>query len=205
MRPTRRLWPATPSPRSAPSSPSPRSRRRGRRRNRQALCRGYRRPQLHAEARERFAAKKNLRLVEVHAAPAQARRHNVSGGLLLQDADTGHITAAELEVVTQRPPTAEELRSLLFAWRVCKHVKSNAIVYASDGQTLGVGAGQMSRVDAARFGAMKAVLPFRVALPPPMLSSPFPMALKPCPAGATAVIQPGGSVTTRKSSKPRTS
>ena len=65
------------------------------------------------------------------------------------------VAEAELKVVTWRPPTAEELRSLLFAWRVCKHVKSNAIVYARDGQTVGVGAGQMSRVDAARFGAMK--------------------------------------------------
>jgi phosphoribosylaminoimidazolecarboxamide formyltransferase / IMP cyclohydrolase len=83
------------------------------------------------------------------------------------------------EVVTWRPPTAEELRSLLFAWRVCKHVKSNAIVYARDGQTLGVGAGQMSRVDAARFGAMKAVLPSPAASPPPTPSSPSPTALKP--------------------------
>ena len=94
-------------------------------------------------------------------APPRPVVKQVSGGLLLQDADTGRVTEDELKVVTWRPPTAEELRSLLFAWRVCKHVKSNAIVYARDGQTLGVGAGQMSRVDAARFGAMKAVLPLK--------------------------------------------
>ena len=88
-------------------------------------------PAFTAEARERFAAKKNLRLVEVHAAPPRPVVKHVSGGLLLQDADTGRVTEAELKVVTWRPPTAEELRSLLFAWRVCKHVKSNAIVYAA--------------------------------------------------------------------------
>jgi phosphoribosylaminoimidazolecarboxamide formyltransferase/IMP cyclohydrolase len=122
-------------------------------------------PAFSPAARERFAAKKNLRLIEVHSAPARPVVKHVSGGLLVQDADTGRIDATALDpglkVVTWRPPTAEELRSLLFAWRVCKHVKSNAIVYARDGQTLGVGAGQMSRVDAARFGAMKAVLPLK--------------------------------------------
>ena len=80
----------------------------------------------------------------------------------MQDADTARITEGELKVVTWRPPTAEELRSLLFAWRICKHVKSNAIVYARDGQTVGIGAGQMSRVDAARFGAQKAFCPSKV-------------------------------------------
>ena len=110
-------------------------------------------PAFTPEARERFGAKKNLRLVEVNPAPVRPVVKHVSGGLLLQDADTGRVTESELDVVTWRPPTAEELRSLLFAWRVCKHVKSNAIVYARDGQTLGIGAGQMSRVDAARFGA----------------------------------------------------
>ncbi len=102
-------------------------------------------PAFTAEARERFAAKKNLRLIEVHSAPPRPVVKHVSGGLLMQDADTGRIDAAALDpglkVVTWRPPTADELRSLLFAWRVCKHVKSNAIVYARDGQTLGVGAG----------------------------------------------------------------
>src|SRR5579863_9004133 len=118
-------------------------------------------PSFSQEARERFAAKKNLRLVEIKAAPVRPVVKHVSGGLLLQDADAARVTEAELKVVTWRPPSAEELRSLLFAWRVCKHVKSNAVVYARDGQTVGVGAGQMSRVDAAKFGAMKAVLPLK--------------------------------------------
>jgi phosphoribosylaminoimidazolecarboxamide formyltransferase/IMP cyclohydrolase len=164
-------------------------------------------PSFTAEARERFAAKKNLRLVEVHSAPPNSESRpvvkHISGGLLLQDADTGRINAAALDpglkVVTWRPPTAEELRGLLFAWRVCKHVKSNAIVYARAqsqfAQTLGVGAGQMSRVDAARFGAMKAVLPLKGCVAASDAFFPFPDGLETvAQAGATAVIQPGGSV-----------
>ncbi|MGB8031745.1 MAG: bifunctional phosphoribosylaminoimidazolecarboxamide formyltransferase/IMP cyclohydrolase [Terracidiphilus sp.] len=152
-------------------------------------------PGFLPEARERFAAKKNLRLVEVRAAEPRPVVKQVSGGLLVQDADTGRVTESELKVVTWRPPSAEELRSLLFAWRVCKHVKSNAIVYARDGQTLGVGAGQMSRVDAARFGAMKAVLPLKGCVAASDAFFPFPDGLEAvAQAGATAVIQPGGSV-----------
>jgi phosphoribosylaminoimidazolecarboxamide formyltransferase/IMP cyclohydrolase len=156
-------------------------------------------PAFTPEARERFAAKKNLRLVEVHSAPPRPVAKQVSGGLLLQDADIGRIDATELDtslkIVTWRPPTAEELRSLLFAWRVAKHVKSNAIVYARDGQTIGVGAGQMSRVDAARFGAMKAVLPLKGCVAASDAFFPFPDGLETvAQAGATAVIQPGGSV-----------
>jgi phosphoribosylaminoimidazolecarboxamide formyltransferase/IMP cyclohydrolase len=152
-------------------------------------------PAFTPEARERFAAKKNLRLVEVHSAPPRPVVKHVSGGLLLQDADIGRVNESELKVVTWRPPTAEELRSLLFAWRVCKHVKSNAIVYAKDGQTIGVGAGQMSRVDAARFGAMKAALPLAGCVAASDAFFPFPDGLEAvAAAGATAVIQPGGSV-----------
>ncbi len=152
-------------------------------------------PAFTPEARERFAAKKNLRLVEVKTAPARTVVKNVSGGLLLQDADTGRIEESELKVVTWRPPTPEEMRSLLFAWRVCKHVKSNAIVYARDGQTIGIGAGQMSRVDAARFGAMKAILPLQGCVAASDAFFPFPDGLEAvAQAGATAVIQPGGSV-----------
>ncbi len=152
-------------------------------------------PAFTPEARERFAAKKNLRLVEVRNAPPRPVVKNVSGGLLLQDADTGRVTEDELKVVTWRPPTAEELRSLIFAWRVCKHVKSNAIVYARDGQTVGIGAGQMSRVDAARFGAQKAVLPLKGTVAASDAFFPFPDGLEAvAAAGATAVIQPGGSV-----------
>jgi phosphoribosylaminoimidazolecarboxamide formyltransferase / IMP cyclohydrolase len=156
-------------------------------------------PAFTPEARERFAAKKNLRLVDVHSAPSRPVVKHVSGGLLIQDADTGRIDATELDtslkIVTWRPPTTEELRSLLFAWRVAKHVKSNAIVYAKDGQTIGVGAGQMSRVDAARFGAMKAVLPLNGCVAASDAFFPFPDGLETvAQAGATAVIQPGGSV-----------
>ena len=152
-------------------------------------------PAFTPEARERFAAKKNLRLVEVRNAPPRPVVKHVSGGLLLQDADTGRVTQDELKVVTWRPPTAEELRSLVFVWRVCKHVKSNAVVYARDGQTVGMGAGQMSRVDAARFGAQKAVLPLKGTVAASDAFFPFPDGLEAvAAAGATAVIQPGGSV-----------
>jgi phosphoribosylaminoimidazolecarboxamide formyltransferase / IMP cyclohydrolase len=152
-------------------------------------------PSFTPEARQRFAAKKNLRLVEIKSAPPRPVVKHVSGGLLLQDADIGRVDESELDVVTWRPPTAEELRSLIFAWRVCKHVKSNAIVYARDGQTVGIGAGQMSRVDAARFGAMKAVLPLKGTVAASDAFFPFPDGLEAvAAAGATAVIQPGGSV-----------
>ena len=152
-------------------------------------------PGFTPEAVARFGAKKNLRLVQIKPAPVRPVVKHVSGGMLLQDADTGRVTESELKVVTWRPPTAEELKSLLFAWRVCKHVKSNAIVYARDGQTLGVGAGQMSRVDAARFGAMKAVLPLAGCVAASDAFFPFPDGLETvAQAGATAVIQPGGSV-----------
>jgi phosphoribosylaminoimidazolecarboxamide formyltransferase/IMP cyclohydrolase len=152
-------------------------------------------PAFTPAARERFAAKKNLRLVEIKAAPSRPVVKHVSGGLLLQDADSARVAETELDVVTWRPPSAEELRSLLFAWRVCKHVKSNAVVYAKDGQTLGVGAGQMSRVDAAKFGAMKAVLPLTGCVAASDAFFPFPDGLETvAAAGATAVIQPGGSV-----------
>jgi phosphoribosylaminoimidazolecarboxamide formyltransferase/IMP cyclohydrolase len=156
-------------------------------------------PAFSADARERFAAKKNLRLVEVRTASARPVVKHVSGGYLMQDADTTSVAESELDVVTWRPPTAEELRNLVFAWRVCKHVKSNAIVYARDGQTIGVGAGQMSRVDAAKFGAMKAVLPLAGCVAASDAFFPFPDGLEAvAEAGATAVIQPGGSVNDQK-------
>jgi len=152
-------------------------------------------PSFTPDAQAIFAARKNLRLLEVKPAQPQPVLKHVSGGFLLQDADTARITASDLKIVTQRPPTDEELASLLFAWRICKHVKSNAIVYAKHGQTLGVGAGQMSRVDAARFGAMKAVLPLAGCVAASDAYFPFPDGLETVvAAGATAVIQPGGSV-----------
>jgi phosphoribosylaminoimidazolecarboxamide formyltransferase/IMP cyclohydrolase len=152
-------------------------------------------PKFSDAARARFAVKKNLRLVELE--PSQTMRvvKQVSGGLLLQDTDLGHVTAAELKTVTARKPTDYELQAMLFAWRVCKHVKSNAIVYARNGQTLSVGAGQMSRVDSAKFGAMKAVLPLTGCVAASDAFFPFPDGLETVvAAGATAVIQPGGSV-----------
>lgn len=119
----------------------------------------------------------------------------VSGGLLLQDNDLHRLDPAQLKVVTERAPSEAELRDLLFAWRVCKHVKSNAILYARDGQSLGVGAGQMSRVDSAKIGAMKAVLPLKNCVVASDAFFPFPDGLEEVArAGATAVIQPGGSV-----------
>ncbi|HEX3660627.1 MAG TPA: bifunctional phosphoribosylaminoimidazolecarboxamide formyltransferase/IMP cyclohydrolase [Acidobacteriaceae bacterium] len=152
-------------------------------------------PAFSPEARARFGAKKNLRLVIVKASETRRVVKHVSGGLLLQDADQGRAAAADLKIVTRRKPTDEELAALLFAWKVCKHVKSNAIVYARDSQTIGVGAGQMSRVDAARFGAMKAVLPLAGCVAASDAFFPFPDGLETvAQAGATAVIQPGGSV-----------
>src|SRR5712671_905782 len=118
-------------------------------------------PGFDEAAKARFATKKNLRLVEVKAAPQKWILKNISGGMLVQDADVRPLTDADLRVVTKRAPTPEEKRALLFAWKACKHVKSNAIVYAREGQTVGVGAGQMSRVDAAKIGAMKEQLPLK--------------------------------------------
>jgi phosphoribosylaminoimidazolecarboxamide formyltransferase/IMP cyclohydrolase len=152
-------------------------------------------PSFTPGALTRFATKKNLRLVVVKpAAPARVFKQ-VSGGMLLQDADTGSITVNDLRTVTKRSPTPDELADLLFAWKVAKHVKSNAIVYARGGQTIGVGAGQMSRVDAARFGAMKAILSLAGTVAASDAFFPFPDGLETiAEAGATAVIQPGGSV-----------
>jgi len=152
-------------------------------------------PSYSPEALARFAAKKNLRLVTVSPSKTARVVKQVSGGLLLQDADSARISAVDLKLVTVRKPSDAEIDSLLFAWRICKHVKSNAIVYARDGQTLGVGAGQMSRVDAAKFGAMKAVLPLTNCVAASDAFFPFADGLEAvAAAGATAVIQPGGSV-----------
>ena len=151
-------------------------------------------PGFDKAARARFATKKNLRLVEVKAAPQKWTLKNVSGGILLQDADSRTLQDSDLKVVTQRAPTPEEIRALLFAWKVCKHVKSNAIIYARDGQTVGVGAGQMSRVDSARIGAMKAQLPLRGTVAASDAFFPFPDGVEEiAKAGTTAIIQPGGS------------
>jgi phosphoribosylaminoimidazolecarboxamide formyltransferase / IMP cyclohydrolase len=151
-------------------------------------------PSFDPAAKAKFASKRNLRLVEVIAAKQKWVLKNVSGGMLVQDSDVRPLTDADLKVVTKRPPTQEETRALLFAWKVCKHVKSNAIVYARDGQTVGVGAGQMSRVDSAKIGAMKAQLPLKGTVAASDAFFPFPDGVEEiAKAGATAIIQPGGS------------
>src|SRR6266550_3432408 len=111
-------------------------------------------PSFEKAALEKFSAKKNLRLVEITNSPQDWVLKNVSGGMLVQDAELHQLKESDLKVVTKRPPIPEEKRALLFAWKVCKHVKSNAILYSRDGQTVGVGAGQMSRVDSCKVGAM---------------------------------------------------
>ena len=152
-------------------------------------------PGFDDAAREIFAAKKNLRLVEVVPMEQKWVLKNVSGGVLLQDNDVRPLTEADLKVVSEREPTAEEMRDLLFAWKVCKHVKSNAILYARNGQTTGVGAGQMSRVDSAKIGAMKSVLGIKGSVAASDAFFPFPDGVEEiAKAGATAIIQPGGSV-----------
>ncbi|MFZ0137427.1 MAG: bifunctional phosphoribosylaminoimidazolecarboxamide formyltransferase/IMP cyclohydrolase [Candidatus Sulfotelmatobacter sp.] len=151
-------------------------------------------PSFDEAAKARFATKKNLRLVEVKATRQKWILKNVSGGILLQDNDSRPLQDIDLKVVTERIPTPEETRAMLFAWKVCKHVKSNAIVYARDGQTVGVGAGQMSRVDSAKIGAMKAQLPLKGTVAASDAFFPFPDGVEEIArAGATAIIQPGGS------------
>jgi phosphoribosylaminoimidazolecarboxamide formyltransferase/IMP cyclohydrolase len=156
-------------------------------------------PEFTPEALQAFSAKKNLRLLKITPDKVERVLKQISGGYLLQDEDAAVTTADTFKIATERRPTKEETEALLFAWKVCKHVKSNAIVYArlegGFGQTVGVGAGQMSRVDAARFGAMKAVLPLEGTVAASDAFFPFPDGVETiAKAGATAIIQPGGSV-----------
>ena len=152
-------------------------------------------PSFEPAALERFAAKKNLRLVQIQHVPQKWVLKNVSGGVLLQDTDNRPLQPADLKVVTKRQPSPEEMRGLLFAWKIAKHVKSNAIVYSRDGQSVGIGAGQMSRVDSCRIGAMKAVLPTQGTVAASDAFFPFPDGVEEiAKAGSTAIIQPGGSL-----------
>ena len=156
-------------------------------------------PGFDEEARKVFSSKKNLRLVEVADVKQRWVLKNVSGGVLLQDSDVHVLKPEELKVVSRRQPNAEEMRALLFAWKICKHVKSNAILYARDGQTVGVGAGQMSRVDSAKIGAMKAVLPLKGTVAASDAFFPFPDGVEEiAKAGSTAIIQPGGRFATKR-------
>ncbi|MDB5368906.1 MAG: purH, partial [Roseomonas sp.] len=165
-------------------------------------------PDADEEARAIFARKKNLRLLLTGGLPDAASPgriiRSVSGGFLTQSRDAGRITQAELKVVTKRAPTEQEMADLLFAFQVCKHVKSNAIVYVKGGATVGIGAGQMSRVDSARIAAWKSAEAAKAAgLAAPLAHGsvvasdaffPFADGLQAAAAaGATAVIQPGGS------------
>ena len=157
-------------------------------------------PRVSAPAREALAGKQSLRVLEVPLAPGQNRYDfkRVGGGVLVQSPDTRNLGAAELRVVTRTAPTPEQLADLLFAWRVAKFVKSNAIVFCRDGMTVGVGAGQMSRVDSARIAAIKAHNA-KLELAGSVVASdaffPFRDGLDVVVgAGARAVIQPGGSV-----------
>ena len=166
-------------------------------------------PDADDAARAVFAAKKNLRLLTTGALPdpmaAGLTFRQVSGGFLVQGKDNGAITRDDLKVVTKRAPSEKELTDLLFAWKVAKHVKSNAIIYVNDGATVGVGAGQMSRVDSTRIAAQKARdMAEAMGLDAPLTKGsvvasdaffPFPDGLlTAAEAGATAVIQPGGSM-----------
>jgi phosphoribosylaminoimidazolecarboxamide formyltransferase / IMP cyclohydrolase len=144
-------------------------------------------------------AKKNLRLVRVVTAHDPLVVKSISGGFLAQSADTETFDRARCEVKTRREPTAEEWTGLEFAWKVVKHVKSNAIVYARGGQTAAVGAGQMSRVDSVNIGPMKAHLPLAGTVVASDAYFPFPDGLEQAAKhGATAFIQPGGSVNDEK-------
>jgi phosphoribosylaminoimidazolecarboxamide formyltransferase/IMP cyclohydrolase len=156
-------------------------------------------PGFDARAREIFAAKKNLRLLELPAGGLVPERElqlkRILGGMLVQQPDTGELNENELRVVTKRTPTPEEMSTMRFAWKVGKHVKSNAIVFAKDGATLGVGAGQMSRVDSVKIAVMKAQSSLAGSVVASDAFFPFPDGVEALAgAGATAVIQPGGSV-----------
>ncbi|MEP2891595.1 bifunctional phosphoribosylaminoimidazolecarboxamide formyltransferase/IMP cyclohydrolase [Tateyamaria sp.] len=166
-------------------------------------------PGADADAVAVFAKKKNLRLLTTDGlsdpAAAAVAVKQVSGGFLVQDKDVGRISRDDLKVVTKRQPSEQELADLLFAWTVAKHVKSNAIIYVKDGATVGVGAGQMSRVDSTRIAARKALdMAEAMGLPAPLTNGSvvasdafFPFAdglVTAAEAGATALIQPGGSM-----------
>ena len=154
-------------------------------------------PGYDAGAREKFSTKKNLRLLEMPSVPpaAELELKRISGGVLVQEPDRHELRESELKTVTERAPSEAEIRAMLFAWKVCKHVKSNAIVFAREGQTVGIGAGQMSRVDSVKIAAMKAQTSLAGSVVASDAFFPFPDGVEEAgKAGATAVIQPGGSV-----------
>ena len=156
-------------------------------------------PGYDAAARQALAGKKNLRLMEIGAESGVGGESwelkRISGGMLVQEPDTRTIRESDLKVVTRRQPTREELDAMLFGWKVAKHVKSNAIVFARAGRTLGIGAGQMSRVDSVKLAIMKAQESLAGSAVASDAFFPFPDGVEEAGrAGATSVIQPGGSV-----------
>jgi phosphoribosylaminoimidazolecarboxamide formyltransferase/IMP cyclohydrolase len=154
-------------------------------------------PDFNQEARQVLSAKKNLRVLRMgdHQASSYLELRRISGGVLAQDRDAELLDEEKLEIVSDRKPTTAELRALRFAWAICKHVKSNAIVYAAENQLIGVGAGQMSRVDSVKLGAMKAQLPPAGSVLASDAFFPFRDGVdEAAKHGVTAVIQPGGSM-----------
>ncbi|MBV8976448.1 MAG: bifunctional phosphoribosylaminoimidazolecarboxamide formyltransferase/IMP cyclohydrolase [Alphaproteobacteria bacterium] len=166
-------------------------------------------PEADDDARRILSARRNLRLLIAGGLPDPKAQgltfKSVAGGMLVQTRDNGHVAAADLKIVSKRKPSARELADMLFAFTIAKHVKSNTIVYARDGQTAGIGAGQMSRVDSARIAALKALDAQKAAGWSEAMTKGsaaasdafFPFAdglLAVAEAGATAVIQPGGSI-----------
>ena len=152
-------------------------------------------PDYTAQALAVLGGKKNLRLMKVSGGGDGLVVKSIGGGFLAQTADLHQLIRGDTQIKTKRAPTAQEWTALEFAWKVAKHVKSNAIVYALAGQTVGVGAGQMSRVDSVKIGAAKAVLPLAGTVIGSDAFFPFPDGVEEAAShGATAVIQPGGSV-----------
>ncbi len=152
-------------------------------------------PGYSDEALRILSAKRNLRLLNVTTADSELVVKSISGGFLAQTPDVHHLLRTDIQIKTKRQPTDQEWIALEFGWKIAKHVKSNAIVYARAGQTVSVGAGQMSRVDSVKVGAMKAVLPLRGSIVASDAFFPFPDGVEEAAKhGITAVIQPGGSV-----------
>ncbi|HKS27060.1 MAG TPA: bifunctional phosphoribosylaminoimidazolecarboxamide formyltransferase/IMP cyclohydrolase, partial [Pyrinomonadaceae bacterium] len=154
-------------------------------------------PDYDEAALDVLRSKKNLRVLRLgETMQAEGLEYRqISGGMLVQTRDTHHLSPDALKVVTRREPTEEEMRALLFGWTVAKHTKSNAIVYTRDGQTVGVGAGQMSRVDSVKIGAMRARIPVAGSVLASDAFFPFRDGIDEAARhGITAVIQPGGSM-----------
>ncbi|MBI2822406.1 MAG: bifunctional phosphoribosylaminoimidazolecarboxamide formyltransferase/IMP cyclohydrolase [Acidobacteria bacterium] len=159
-------------------------------------------PGYSEAARQRLAEKKNLRLMRIEmsgSTPFPWDIKSIQGGLLVQDWDRYYLAEKDLKVVSRRAPSPREVQDLLFAWRICKHVKSNGIVFASSGATLGIGAGQMSRVDSVRIASQKAAAPLQGAVMASDAFFPFRDGVdEAAKAGIAAVIEPGGSVRDRE-------